>query len=393
MIHWWQPHSWISPGRQAPWANWKRPNFIGGEALLLSQKVLGNEHPDVAASFCLLGEYMLRRGEVNQAHSVLSSALSIQRRALGEGNPALLYTLRSLGLVLEAQGKLTEAENAFRDALNSWRKQGMAGISTQTLVELQNVARVLIEQKKFGGANQLLNEVLTPALAKQSSAATALFQRASLEARQNLWQTAADDASLAFAHQPGSSRCMVAALLVKTRNVSAYELLRKQLIADNAGTTNALVADQAAKACLFLPPSESDLKIAGHLADVAVTQGVRDEGAMPFFEVCKALAEYRAGNFNGAVSWAQKATQSTRMDACGHAYAVLALAYWQLGQKQKAHDMLAKGEALAPGIMPQNVAEDPGDAWLAWLYPRITLDEAGALIQPAPAGSNDPGKP
>jgi tetratricopeptide (TPR) repeat protein len=361
---------------------------LEGEALVLRQKVLGNEHPAVATSFYLLGDYMRRRGELDQAYSVLSSALSIQRKTLGEGNPAVVYTLRSLGLVLEAQGKLTEAENTFREALNFWRKQD-DGNSTQTLVELQNVARVLIAQRKFSDANRILNEVLTPALVNQSSAATALFQRASLEARQNLWQKAADDASLAFADQPGTSSwyCMVAGLLVKTHNVSAYELLRKHLIADYADTTNALVADQVAKACLFLPPSESDLKIDGQLADVALTQGVDDEGAMPFFEVCKALAEYRAGNFNEAIGWTQKSTQSKRLDAYGHAYGVLALAYWQLGQKQKARDMLAKGEALVPGIMPQNVAEDPGDTWLAWLYPRITLDEAGALIQPTPGGS------
>jgi tetratricopeptide (TPR) repeat protein len=363
---------------------------LEGEALVLRQKALGNEHPDVATSFCLLGEYMLRRGELNQAFSVLSSALSIQRKTLGEGNPALLHTLRALGLAMEAQGKLAEAGSAFREALNSWRKQE-GGNPTQTLDELQNVARVLTEQKKFGEATELLNEALTPSLAKQSSAAGVLFQRASLEARQNLWQKAAADASLAFARQPGSRRCMVAALLVKSGDISSYELLRQRLIADDAGATNALVADQVAKACLFLPPSESDLKIAVHLADVAVAQGANDEGAMPFFEVGKALAEYRAGEFNGAVGWAQRAAQSARIDAHGHAYAVLALAYWRLGEKQKARDMLAKGEALAPSVMPPKVAEDPGEAWLAWLYPRVTLDEAVALIQPAATGNNDPG--
>jgi hypothetical protein len=55
--------------------------------------------------------------------------------------------------------------------------------------------------------------------------------------------------------------------------------------------------------------------------------------------------------------------------------------------------MLAEGEALVPGSMPPNVTEDPGDTWLAWLYPRITLDEARAFIQPAPVGSNDYDKP
>jgi hypothetical protein len=31
--------------------------------------------------------------------------------------------------------------------------------------------------------------------------------------------------------------------------------------------------------------------------------------------------------------------------------------------------------------MPASVAEDSGDDWLKWLYARIQLDEATALIQ------------
>jgi hypothetical protein len=43
--------------------------------------------------------------------------------------------------------------------------------------------------------------------------------------------------------------------------------------------------------------------------------------------------------------------------------------------------MLAKGDLLAPREMPAHIAEDSGNTWLAWLYARIQLDEAAALIE------------
>ena len=55
--------------------------------------------------------------------------------------------------------------------------------------------------------------------------------------------------------------------------------------------------------------------------------------------------------------------------------------------------MLAKGDALAPPIMPLSIAEDPENAWLAWLYARIQLDEATALIQPGTTTDNHPNQP
>ena len=107
---------------------------------------------------------------------------------------------------------------------------------------------------------------------------------------------------------------------------------------------------------------------------------------MPFFQDCKALSEYRRGHYAEAVEWAQKPLKIPRIYVHGHACAVLAMGYWRLGEKDKARAMLAKGDALAPRIMPLSIAEDPENAWLAWLYARIQLDEATALVEsPAPA--------
>jgi len=154
-------------------------------------------------------------------------------------------------------------------------------------------------------------------------------------------------------------------------------------------TGNIFIADQVAKACLFLPASEVDLIAVARLADTAVTLGAQDEGAMPFFQTCKGLAEYRLGHFASAAEWAQKSLNSSRKDAYPHAYGVLALADWQLGKKDGARAMLAAGENLAPRVMPPGVAANPGTAWLVWLFARIQLDEAEALIKPLSPVANE----
>ena len=64
---------------------------------------------------------------------------------------------------------------------------------------------------------------------------------------------------------------------------------------------------------------------------------------------------------------------------------MLAMAHWRLGEKEAAQNMLAKGEALAPRVLPKKDAEDPGKNWQTWLFARISLDEATKLIEsPSP---------
>jgi len=43
--------------------------------------------------------------------------------------------------------------------------------------------------------------------------------------------------------------------------------------------------------------------------------------------------------------------------------------------------MLAKGNALAPIIFPVREVEHRADAWSGWIFARISLEEATALIE------------
>ncbi len=367
---------------------WAEAETVHREALALWRKRAGNKDPQTLYALRNLASTLEGEGKWAEAETVHREALALWRKRAGNEDEQTLHTLHRLGLTLESEGKWAEAESVHRERLAVWRKRG-ENESPQTLSELESLTHDLMAQKKFGDAEQLLDEALTAAFVKQPSSANLLVLRVDLKARRSQWQEAAADAALAFEHERFNHTTrfpMLAALLVKTHNRSGYEQLCKRLLTMFANTTDIYVADQVAKSCLFLPSSEVDLQVVGLLADTAVTRGIGDQGAMPFFQDCKALCEYRRGHYAEAVEWAQKPLKIPRIYVHGHAYAVLAMAYWRLGEKGEAQAMLAKGDTLAPPIMPLSIAEDPGNAWLAWLYARIQLDEATALVEsPAPA--------
>jgi tetratricopeptide (TPR) repeat protein len=364
------------------------------EALAMQRKLLGDEHPDVSTSLSSLAENMRQRRNYPEAKMVSGAAISMQRKMLGEDSPEVLKSLESLGSTLKAQRKYEDAEAAFRESLAGWRKRE-GDESPQVLSALDHVARVLISQKKFADAEQLLDEALTPSLLQKSSTAQLLKVRTEVKARLGQWQQAADDAARAFEYRPTDHARfpVVAALLIKTQNRDAYEKLRPKLLTARLDTNNFFAADDVAKACLFLPCSETDLKTIGPLADLVLTFGTEDKGALPYFQTCKALSEYRQGHYAQALEWGQKTLDSPTIASHAHASAVVAMAYWKLEKTEEARAMLAKGNLLAPREMPARVAEDTGNAWMAWLYARVQLDEATALIQASSAQQAEPNQP
>src|SRR5262249_32387007 len=123
---------------------------------------------------------------------------------------------------------------------------------------------------------------------------------------------------------------------------------------------------------------------ADELASRAVALG-DNESAIAYFQACKALSEYRLRRFDEAVAWAEKSRESTEAMARAKSCAVLAMALWQLGKRDAAGIALAQGNELAPGLSTRGGATDLGESWVAWLFARIALDEAAALLQPSAA--------
>ncbi len=359
------------------------------KALAIRLRVLPADHPDVAKSFYLLGDRVRQRGDKFDADTLLSAALSIQRKLLGPDNPSTLDTMRSLGSALLAEGKLSEAEALHKEAMAVWHSRGETD-TPRALGELEFLVHVYIAEKKFSEAERALDEALTPSVRTQRASVNLLLLRVELYARRNQWKEAAAAASRAFELDPLDHYhyCALAALLIMTHDVSAYEALCPRLLANSAGNKDVYVADNVAKACLFRPCPGIDMSEVARQADLTVTLGAGDNNAMPFFQICKALSEYRQGHFAEAANWSRKTVEENGDGARAHASAVLAMADWQLGKFAEAREMLAKGNELTPRTMPAALTDTLADTWLIWLYARIQLDEAESLIQPAPAATS-----
>jgi eukaryotic-like serine/threonine-protein kinase len=358
------------------------------EALALSHKLGEIENPDRLYTLRRLGEALEHQGKWPEAEAVWRESLPLWRKREGNGGQQSMYTLRKLGLALETERKWADAESAHGEALSISRRKGDE--DPEALVDLERLVRVLTAEKKFSEAEQLLGKVLTPAFVLQPSSASLLVQRVNLMGRRGRWQDAAADAALVLQYEPTDHYHYhtLAGLLAITHNHPAYEKLCKRLLAKFANPSNPFVAERMVQDSLLLPDSGVDLESVDELANVALTAGSGD-AAMPYFEACKAMSKYRRGSFTEAIAWGEKAAKSSLDLAQAKAYAVLAMAHWKLGQKEVARSMLASGDLLAPGIPPGNDAVDLGESWVAWLFARISLDEAAALIQPASAADNN----
>ena len=267
---------------------------------------------------------------------------------------------------------------------------GEGGFGTVFMAEQDQPIKLLMAEKKDSEAEQLLDTTLTPAVLEKRKSTDLLMLRAGLKARRGRWQDAADDGLLAFRSTPdGGHYAIIGALVAKTQNHAVYEQYCRTLLSMYGNTASYLTADDVAKACLFLPDEKVDLNTVSRLADETVILGSNDEAAMPFLGLCKALSEYRRGNYGEAAFWAHKSLDSPRLDAHGFASAVLAMADWKLHKENDARAMLAAGEILAPPSMPKSAIEDPGTLWLFWLYARFPMDEAENLIQGGATAGNE----
>ena len=151
-------------------------------------------------------------------------------------------------------------------------------------------------------------------------------------ARHGRWSEALAAASKLLALRPNNpgGYHLAAPLLVQTQDRSAYEGLCAGITRRFAGATDPYTADRMAKDCLILPRPNADLQVPAELAETAATLGEKDAGALPFFQCCKALAEYRQGHFDGAVKWARLASANPFPYSQAEAFAILGMGQYKL---------------------------------------------------------------
>jgi hypothetical protein len=174
-------------------------------------------------------------------------------------------------------------------------------------------------------------------------------------------------------------------ILVENQDLPAYRESCREIITRFKGATNALVADKMAKDCLILPSTEEDLQPVAAMAEAAV-KGTESQAPYPFFQCCKALAEYRQEHFEGAIKWSQAAARAPFPYSQAEAFAILAMAQYQMKQIDNAKVSLAKCAQVVETRLPKLQAGDLGQDWRDWIIAHTLLTEAQNLLGTPPAG-------
>jgi eukaryotic-like serine/threonine-protein kinase len=298
--------------------------------------------------------------------------------------------LESLAWSFYFDAKNAEAEQMLRNAL-VLRRQSHRAELMPVIIDLRLLLLEFANQKKFNEIRPLLSEFVDPALLSKPEYKNLyqsdLFQDAiSTLAQHGKWHDAIAVAEELGKTAPTNSDFyhLRAPLLVANGNVEEYRRLCGEIISRFRDTTDPYVADKMAKDCLILPSAGVDLKSVAALADVAVNRG-SNAPAAPYFEFCKALAEYRLGHYQAATNWAGRAIQGQFEYPSANAAAVMAMSQFKLNQLENARITLDFCNKVIEEKMPK-FGQDLGGAWQDWIIAHALLTEAKNLLGTSPVG-------
>jgi eukaryotic-like serine/threonine-protein kinase len=121
--------------------------------------VLGDRDPAIATSLRSLATVHYLRGELDVAEPLLREALDLREQAYGRESPAVASVLVSLGRVAHAAGDLDAAEPLLREALGIRRR--LLGENHPHVATVgKDLAALLVERGDLNAAGELLTRVL-----------------------------------------------------------------------------------------------------------------------------------------------------------------------------------------------------------------------------------------
>ncbi len=141
-----------------------------------------------------------------------------------------------------------------------------------------------------------------------------------------------------------------------------YRRARTELLKRFGGTADHRVAERVGRSCLLLPASEDELRQATNLIDRALASEKAKPGSLlPYFRFAKALAEYRAGHLESALTLLDGKTQRVLGPA---PRLLLAIVQHRLGKADAARETFRA--AAASYVWDEKKATDR-EAWMCQL--------------------------
>ena len=121
------------------------------------RQVLGEQHPNYAASLNNLAVLYQDMGNYAAAEPLLRQALDIRRQALGEQHPDYATSLNNLAVLYDAMGNYAGSEPLYRQASDTWR-QALGEQHPDYATSLDNLANLYREMGDYAAAEPLYRQ-------------------------------------------------------------------------------------------------------------------------------------------------------------------------------------------------------------------------------------------
>jgi serine/threonine protein kinase len=259
-------------------------------------------------------------------------------------------------------------------------------------------ADFLISQGKMEEADQMVDKVskLKPSLEAESVLRTLGVWHA-LKAQ---WVKAAERFNLLLqADQEDNSwmitqdLLMAGPIFIEQGNLKGYEHFRQAAVARYTGTTDPIFAERTLKISLLLPADGQMMKLLQAFADVSAVslQGPEEtnNGMAAWRCISLALMACRQNDAPAAREWCRKCLTYAGNNPAriATAHIIQAMACCQLDDVAQARRELAQGRNLVGAEFATGLQEGDGanGFWFDWLFARILLNEADALIEKSPS--------
>ena len=260
-------------------------------------------------------------------------------------------------------------------------------------------AAFLISQGKIEEADDLVGKMTTirPSLEAESVLRT-LGEWHTLKGR---WTRAAERFELLLeADQRDNSWAITQDLLqagpiqIERGNIQGYERFRRAAVARYLGTTDPVFAERTLKISLLTPADSDLMKSLETLSDVAANSmdnPGQNEAMTAWRCVSLGLMAYRQGYTPTAKRWCHKCLSYPEKNSGRNATAhvIQAMSCFQLGELPLARSELAQGRNLIAAEFDKGLEAGNWKLgfWYDWLFARILLREATAMIEKSPAAA------
>lgn len=337
-------------------------NLILGNALYLRAPAEAREYyrvalakrPGAPVGYCEVGDTFRLQNKLDEAEYYYRKSIEL--------DPQYARGYSNLGLVFEAQGEYEKAIAAYRKSLELDPKYSWSFFNLGNTYEAQGKSDLALDQFHAAIALQPDESAVLNAIRD------VLLRRGEAEQVWSSWHEIIKTNPRSFDPWWG-----YAELTLFLGKQNEYREARETLLKRFGDATDPMYTEKIGRACLMLPGTPDEIRMAATLTDRAVADSkLVDDQLVPYFMFAKGLAEYRQGQWASAIS----IMQAYSPEGLGTSpQLVLAMAQFREGQPQAAQKTLATAVADFDWRPSQATSRD---VWLTHILRR----EAEAMILP-----------